>query len=61
MADKSFSSTDNSTANEKGLITAREYGTSRQLEGFADSYEKARYSGQKCDKEDYKKMKESSK
>lgn len=61
MADKSFSSTDNSTVNEKGLITAREYGTSRQLEGFADSYEKARYSGQKCDKEDYKKMKESSK
>lgn len=40
-------------------ITAREYEDKKNYIGFADIYEKARYSGQVCDKEDYKRMKES--
>lgn len=59
LNDKEYTKTNQSTNNDIEYITAREYEKTRELNGFANAYEKARYSNEVCTKEDYKMMKES--
>lgn len=61
LSDKEFIKNEKSHNKKMQATTAREYSEYINNMTIADIYEKARYSGQPCDKEDVKRMKEACK